>query len=154
MERRKAFSSSYIRSLQRRVSAVGPVAGLIPGGPCGGRGESWPRSEPSRGSGLRGVRAKFPPPIDLPCQGLLSAVDRWLMNLSFSISRRIMGLCLGQEPRRAMISEPASWSPGEETRSGDVRKRINPPSPGPADSEIKGEICVQLVQLAPIKANN
>lgn len=50
-----------------------------------------------------------------------------------------MWLCLGQEPRRAMISETRFLLPGEETRSGDVRKRINQPSPRPADSKIKGE---------------
>lgn len=50
-----------------------------------------------------------------------------------------MWLCLGQEPRRAMISETGFLSPGEETCSADVRKWINQPSPGPADSEIKGE---------------
>lgn len=38
-----------------------------------------------------------------------------------------------------MISETGFLSPGEETRSGDVRKRINQPSPRPADFEIKGE---------------
>lgn len=38
-----------------------------------------------------------------------------------------------------MISEACFSSPGGETRSADVRKRINQPSPRPADSEIKGE---------------
>lgn len=38
----------------------------------------------------KGVLAKFPHSIDIPCQGLLSAVDRWLINLSFYISHRIM----------------------------------------------------------------
>lgn len=98
---------------------------------------------------------KFLRPIDIPCHGLLGAVDQRLIKLSLSISYSIMWPCLGQEPRRAMISEPGFLSPGEETCSADVGKQINQPSPRPAASKIKGgKICVRLVQLAPIKAND
>lgn len=45
----------------------------------------------------------------------------------------------GPGPRRAMIADTGFSSPGEATCSGDVRKRMNQPSPRPADSEIKGE---------------
>lgn len=114
----KAFSSSYIRSLQTHQHRV----------LCSGSDSRWALRRPRRGKLARvrtfpgpwwekGVPAKFPHSIDIPCQGLLSAVDRRLMNLSFYISHRIMGLCLGQEPRRAMISGPGSLSPGEQARS-------------------------------------
>lgn len=96
-------------------------------------------------------------PVDIPCHRLSGAVDQRLIKLSLCISYSTRWPCLGQEPRRAMISEPGFLSPGEETCSSDVRKqKKNQPSPRPAASKIKGgkKICVHLVQLAPIKANN